>query len=177
MCHKIHSYLCFLKPLDIYLPGILFSHPDVACKTCVHKILKFTGKHLCRSIVFNNAASWNMKTCNFKIEIPAQLLSCEFCETFKKTYFEASESAYLVQREQFFPFWNFSVRLSWGNGKCLVCEFRSRICGKIAWKGNVWKGKEKVWNFTKNDFVYRDFSKTPRRKATSEHSHTDVNPS
>ena len=44
------------------------------------KILKFTGKHLCRGLFCNNVAG-------HKKETPAQVFSCEFCETFKNNIF------------------------------------------------------------------------------------------
>ena len=40
---------------------------------------KFTGKHLCQSLFFNNF---------IKKETLAQMFSCEFCEIFKNTFFK-----------------------------------------------------------------------------------------
>ena len=44
---------------------------------------KFTGKHLFQSLYFNNVASLNF----IKIEILAQVFSCDFCEISKKSFF------------------------------------------------------------------------------------------
>ena len=46
---------------------------------------KFTGKHLCQSLFFNKVAG---QACNFiKKETLAQVLSCEFREISKNTFF------------------------------------------------------------------------------------------
>ena len=58
--------------------------------------LKFTGKHLCQSLFFNEVAGrpetllkkrlWH--ACNFiKKETLAEVFSCEFCEFFKNSFF------------------------------------------------------------------------------------------
>ena len=48
------------------------SRPEVFCKKCVlRNSAKFTGKHLCQSLFFNNVA---------------QVFSCEFCEISKNTF-------------------------------------------------------------------------------------------
>ena len=62
------------------------SRPDVFCKKGVLKnFAKFTGKHLCQSLFFNRVAGG---ACNFiKKESLAQVLSCEFCEISKSTFF------------------------------------------------------------------------------------------
>ena len=71
----------------------------------------------------------------------------------------ASISALSDQQELLSSFWNFSVFWNTDRGKSLqVCEYGIRILGKIAGKVNAWK--EKVWNFTKNNFVHRNFSET-----------------
>ena len=55
---------------------------------------KFTGKHLCQSLFFN-------KVCNFiKKETLAKAFSCEFCETFKNTFF--AEHLRTTTSKQFF---------------------------------------------------------------------------
>ena len=47
---------------------------------------KFTGKHLCHFLFFNNVA--RPQACIFiKKEILAQVFSCEFCEIFKNNFF------------------------------------------------------------------------------------------
>ena len=54
------------------------SRLDVFCKKCVlTNFTKFTGKHLCQSPFFNRLLK----------ETLAQLLSCEFCEISKSTFF------------------------------------------------------------------------------------------
>ena len=46
---------------------------------------KFTGKHLCQSLFFNNVAGL---ACNIiKNETLVQMFSCEFCEISKNTFF------------------------------------------------------------------------------------------
>ena len=48
--------------------------------------VKFTGKHLYKSLLFNKVAGL---ACNFsKKDTLAQVLSCEFCEIFKNTFFK-----------------------------------------------------------------------------------------
>ena len=52
------------------------SCPEVFCKKGVLKTFaKFTGKHLCQSLLFNIK------------ETLAQMFSCEFCEILKNTFF------------------------------------------------------------------------------------------
>ena len=62
------------------------SRPDVFCeKGVLRNFAKFTGKHLCQSLVFNKVAG---TACNFtKKEILAQVFSSEFCEISKNTLF------------------------------------------------------------------------------------------
>ena len=59
--------------------GLLYrsSRPDVFCKKDVLRNFgKFTGKHLCQNLYFNQVAGL---TCNFiKIETLTQVFSCEF---------------------------------------------------------------------------------------------------
>ena len=48
----------------------------------------FTGKHLCQSLFFNKVAGLRHEACNFvKKKTLAQVLSCEFCEISKNTFF------------------------------------------------------------------------------------------
>ena len=54
-------------------------------KGVLRNFAKFTGKHLCQSLFFNQVAGG---TCNLiKKETLAQVFSCEFCEIFKNTFF------------------------------------------------------------------------------------------
>ena len=51
------------------------SRPDVFCKKGVHiNFAKFTGKRLCQSLFI-------------KKEALTQALSCEFCKTFRNSFF------------------------------------------------------------------------------------------
>ena len=53
-------------------------------KGVLRNFAKFTGKHLCQSLLFNNVPG----PCNFiKKETLAQVFSCEFCEISKNTFF------------------------------------------------------------------------------------------
>ena len=62
------------------------SRPKVFCKKRVlRNFTKFTGKHPCQSLFFNSAAGFRPATL-FKKRL-AQVLSCEFCEISKKTFF------------------------------------------------------------------------------------------
>ena len=48
-----------------------------------YNLAKFTGKHVCWSLSFNNVVA-----CNFILkESPTQVFSCEFCKIFKYTFF------------------------------------------------------------------------------------------
>ena len=50
--------------------------------------IKFTGKHLCQSLFFRKTAGLRPQACNFsKKETLAQEFSCEFCDSFKSTFF------------------------------------------------------------------------------------------
>ena len=54
-------------------------------KGVLRNFAKFTGKHLCQSLFFNEVAS---AACNFiKKETLAQVFSCEFCEISKNNVF------------------------------------------------------------------------------------------
>ena len=59
--------------------------PGVFCKKDILKnSVKFTGKHLCQSLFFNEAIFFN----NFiKKETMAQMFSCEFYGIFKNIFF------------------------------------------------------------------------------------------
>ena len=96
---------------------------------------------------------WNYSSAEVFLGISRKFQEHIFCKTF---WTAASRSASSDHRELLSPFWNFSVFWIMDHGKCLVCEFGIRIPGKIAGKVNAWK--EKVWSFTKNNFVRRNFS-------------------
>ena len=65
-------------------------------KGVLRNLAKFTGKHLCQSLYFDNVAGLRAATllkqillhrCNFiKIDTPAQVFSCEFCQISKNTF-------------------------------------------------------------------------------------------
>ena len=81
------------------------SRPEVSYKKGVHKKLtKFTGKHLYQGLFFTEA-------CNFiKKETLAQVFSCEFCETSKKTLF--TEHLWTTGSEPFLILITFGI-LGW----------------------------------------------------------------
>ena len=59
-------------------------------KSVLRNFSKFTGKHLCPRLFFNKVADL---VCNFiKKESVAQVLSCEFCEISKNTFFYRAHS-------------------------------------------------------------------------------------
>ena len=63
------------------------SPPEVFCKKDVLKnFAKFTGKHLCQSLLFNKDTGLRPATL-LKRETQAQVFSCEFCEIFKNNFF------------------------------------------------------------------------------------------
>ena len=71
-------------------------------KVVLRNFAKFTGKHLCQSLLFNNVPG----PCNFiKKETLAQVFSCEFCEISKNTFFTehiwATASVFKSQRSTF----------------------------------------------------------------------------
>ena len=56
------------------------SRPEVFCKKSVlRNFTKFPGKYLCQSLIFNKVAG-------LRLEILAQVFSCEFCEISKNTF-------------------------------------------------------------------------------------------
>ena len=62
------------------------SRPEMSCKKGVlRNFVKFTGKHLCQGLFFNNVAGLR--------------LSCEFCEISKKTFF--TENLWVTASEKF----------------------------------------------------------------------------
>ena len=85
LTHFMHCSFHFIKQL-----------PEVFCKKCVvRNFAKFTGKHL------------RPEGCNFiKNETLAQMLSCEFCEISKNTFFYrtplVAASAFHVMHHKYF---------------------------------------------------------------------------
>ena len=74
------------------------SRLEVVCKKITLKIQQIYRKTSVPEYLFNKVASWKLKPCNFKNETPVQVLSGEFSETFKNTYFaENFELLYLNQ--------------------------------------------------------------------------------
>ena len=66
-------------------------------KSVLRNFAQFTGKHLCQSLSFNEIAG---RACNFiKKEILTQVLSCEFCEISKNTFFTEHFRWLLLNRE------------------------------------------------------------------------------
>ena len=77
----------FFKKIKKQPPEVQKQSPEVFCKKSVLKnFANFTGKHLCWSIFIIKLQAFNLQV--FKKETPAQVLSCEVCETFKNNYFE-----------------------------------------------------------------------------------------
>ena len=81
--------------------GIIFDQkqPSQRCsiKKCVLKsFAKFTGKRLCQSLFLTKAESFNF----IKKETLAQMLSCEYCEFFKNTFFTEYLSGRLLLFDQ-----------------------------------------------------------------------------
>ena len=63
------------------------SHRRCSMKTAVLKNFAiFTGKYLCWSLFLITFQALVLQS--YKKEIPTQVFSCEYCETFKNTYFE-----------------------------------------------------------------------------------------
>ena len=56
-------------------------------KSVLRRLAKFTGKHLCHSLIFNKVAGLRPATL-LKKETLAQAFSCEFCEISKNTFFD-----------------------------------------------------------------------------------------
>ena len=78
-CHLVIS-------LEIYYALVRSSRPEVFCKKCVFRnFAKFAG-NICARVSF--LIKLQAETCSFIIKAAlAQVLSCEFCEISKKTYF------------------------------------------------------------------------------------------
>ena len=97
---------------------------------------------------------WNYSAAEF---------SCEFCKSFKSTYLVKHFERLLLDWhkltiENYYPLSETSVFFWIRNHiRCLVWELG------ISFKRKVNACKEKVWNFTKSNFVRRYFSKTYRK--------------
>ena len=64
------------------------SRPEVLCKKrCFRNFEKFTRKHLCQSLFFNNVAG-PRSAILLKKETLAQVFSCEYCKIPKNTFFK-----------------------------------------------------------------------------------------
>ena len=62
------------------------SRPEVFCKKgFLRNLVKFTGKHLCQSLLFNKVESLRPATL-LKKKALAQVFSCEFYEISKNTF-------------------------------------------------------------------------------------------
>ena len=163
-------YICWSLPI-INFPGFLIrstesSLPEVVCAT---SILKNLQECTCAGVSFLiklYAESW--KSATVKMRFQCRCFPLNFGKLLRTPIlYRISNVCFWINitrpARNIIPFSNFSVLLSRDHGKCLVCDYGSRVWGKITWKVTVWKGK--VWNFTKNDFVHRDFSKASRRTA------------
>ena len=77
-------------------------------KKCVlENLAEFTGKHLSRCLFINEVASpytnlWfsdifsGIEACNFiEKETPTHVFSCEFCDTFKNSFFYTAQLQWL----------------------------------------------------------------------------------
>ena len=102
---RIFQQICFSSKLQptffmTYLPSQVVkvckgfntfrsSRPEVFCKKGVPRdFSKFTRKHLCQRLFFNQAAGLSPQACNFiKKKSLAQMLSCELCKISKHTFF------------------------------------------------------------------------------------------
>ena len=67
---------------------VLLSLFATVIKSVLRNFAKFTGKHLCQSLFFNEVAGLRPQACKFiKNETLAQLFSCEFYEIFNNAFF------------------------------------------------------------------------------------------
>ena len=91
---KTQRHICFFLIFGVshsvniteFITNIRSSLPEKFCKKGVlRNFAKFTGKHLYQILFLNKVAGL---ACNFiKKESLAQVLSCEFCEFSKNTFF------------------------------------------------------------------------------------------
>ena len=79
----------YINSFRIFVPPIKYHQkepPEMFCKKGVFKnFVKFTGKHLCQSLFFNEIAS--LRPATLLKQALAQVFSSEFCEIFKNTVF------------------------------------------------------------------------------------------
>ena len=77
---KFLSSFTFTQGFMFLEAGIRGNHQKLSIKN----ITKFTGKHLCRSLLINISA----ETSNFFKVTPTEAFSCGFCEIFKNTFLQ-----------------------------------------------------------------------------------------
>ena len=97
---------------------------------------KLAGKHLCQSLFFTKVAGLKPMACNFiKIETQTQVFFCEFCKTFKTTFFTehlrtTASADYMWVKNYDLPNWkqvSQSVAMSW----CAVINCNKKKKKKI----------------------------------------------
>ena len=117
------------------------SRPVVFCKKDVlRSFAKFTGKHLCQRLFFNNVASQRRKACNFiKKEILEYVFSYEFCEISKNTF---SDRVPPVATSWFSNILGLIMTKQLKNQKSVKASFQASIkgwCKEMAtWKSWHW---------------------------------------
>ena len=89
-CEQIHNYqrifINLSNMVEFFVKIVRSSCPEVLYKKGVLKdCTKFTGKHLCQSLFYNNVAGLRLATLLKKTL--AQMFPCEFCKNFKNTFF------------------------------------------------------------------------------------------
>ena len=66
-------------------------------KGVLRNFTKFTGKHLCQSLLFNKVVGLGLRACNvIKKETQAQAFSFEFCEISKNTFLQNTSGRLLL---------------------------------------------------------------------------------
>ena len=71
----------YVNFMYVIYTSLYFLKHVVSCKKVFLKIRQIYGeKSVSRVSFFDNVASWELKSCNFKNETPAHVFSCEFCE-------------------------------------------------------------------------------------------------
>ena len=61
-------------------------------KGVLRNFAKFTGKHLCQRLFCNKVAGLSLRPATLLENVLAQVVSCEFCEISKKTFFYRTPS-------------------------------------------------------------------------------------
>ena len=97
-------------------------------KSVLGNFAKFTGKNLCQSLFFNKVATL------FKKQTLAQLFSCEFCKSSKKTFFteqlRATASVWrftiLIEDLEYHSHLFFSHVSSFGGKLLTTCYMRTK---------------------------------------------------